>query len=96
MCSDVTELATRANAWWWLAADTRHSTPCSKLATLADQAPGTEITWAVRRKQVGQLFGGEQNDALPERGRLGARTRELDRQRRRPLHLAPHSRGPPH
>src|SRR5947209_2725189 len=48
-----------------------------ELATLADQAPGTEITWAVRRTQVGQLFGGEHNDALPERGRLGTRTREL-------------------
>ena len=48
-----------------------------ELAELADQAPGTEITWAVRRKQVGQLFGGEQADALPERGRLGTRTREL-------------------
>jgi len=47
------------------------------LASLAEQAPGTEITWAVRRKQVGQLFGGEQNDALPERGRLGSRTRDL-------------------
>jgi thioredoxin reductase len=48
-----------------------------ELAVLADQVPGTEITWAVRRKQVGQLFGGEQADALPERGRLGTRTREL-------------------
>jgi thioredoxin reductase len=48
-----------------------------ELATLADQAPGTEITWAVRRQQIGQLFGGEQADALPERGRLGTRTREL-------------------
>jgi hypothetical protein len=47
------------------------------LAALADRAPGTEITWVVRRTQVGQLFGGEQNDALPERGRLGTRTREL-------------------
>jgi hypothetical protein len=48
-----------------------------ELATLVDQAPGTEITWVVRRTQVGQLFGGEQNDALPERGKLGTRTREL-------------------
>jgi hypothetical protein len=48
-----------------------------ELATLAEEAPGTEITWAVRRANVGQLFGGEQNDALPERGRLGTRTREL-------------------
>jgi thioredoxin reductase len=48
-----------------------------ELATLADEAPGTDITCAVRRTQVGQLFGGEQNDALSERGRLGSRTREL-------------------
>ncbi|MDQ6671726.1 MAG: flavoprotein, partial [Chloroflexota bacterium] len=48
-----------------------------ELATLADLVPSTEITWAVRRKQVGQLFGGEQNDSLPERGGLGSRTREL-------------------
>ncbi|HEV7664417.1 MAG TPA: FAD-dependent oxidoreductase, partial [Chloroflexota bacterium] len=32
------------------------------LAALAEQAPGTEITWIVRRTQVGQLFGGEQQD----------------------------------
>ena len=44
---------------------------------LADQAPGTEITWVVRRAQVGQLFGGEESDALPERGRLGTRARQL-------------------
>ena len=48
-----------------------------ELATLADQAPGTDVAWVVRRAHVGQLFGGEQNDALPERGRLGTRTREL-------------------
>jgi hypothetical protein len=48
-----------------------------ELAALADEAPGTEIIWVVRRAQVGQLFGGEQNDALPERGRLGTRTRQL-------------------
>jgi thioredoxin reductase len=48
-----------------------------ELATLAEHAPGTEIIWAVRRQQVGQLFGGEQADTLPERGRLGTRTREL-------------------
>jgi thioredoxin reductase len=48
-----------------------------ELADLAEDAPGTEITWVVRRKPVGQLFGGEANDALPERGRLGSRTRQL-------------------
>jgi thioredoxin reductase len=48
-----------------------------ELAVLADEAPGTDITWAVRRAKVGQLFGGGHADALPERGRLGTRTREL-------------------
>ena len=48
-----------------------------ELATLADQAAGTEIAWVVRRTHIGQLFGGEQNDALPERGKLGSRTHEL-------------------
>lgn len=47
------------------------------LAELAARISDTEVTWVMRRKQVGQLFGGEQNDALPERGRLGSRTRQL-------------------
>src|SRR5207247_2511559 len=37
----------------------------------------SSITWAVRRSSIGQLFGGEQNDALPARGALGARARQL-------------------
>jgi len=48
-----------------------------ELADLAHQADGTQITWVVRRKQAGQLFGGEEHDALPERGRLGSRTRQV-------------------
>jgi hypothetical protein len=49
------------------------------LVDLADQAPGTEITWAIRKPatQTGQLFGGGINDALPARGELGARVRSL-------------------
>src|SRR6266508_2950126 len=39
--------------------------------------PDTAITWVVRRANAGQLFGGEQNDALPARGALGARARAL-------------------
>src|SRR5438874_13764166 len=35
------------------------------------------VTWVVRRTSVGQLFGGEQNHALPARGALGARARQL-------------------
>ena len=47
------------------------------LAELAQDEPSTAITWVVRRANVGQLFGGEQNDALPARGALGARARQL-------------------
>jgi SAM-dependent methyltransferase/thioredoxin reductase len=47
------------------------------LAELARLAPGTTITWAVRRREVGQMYGGGETDALPARGSLGARLREL-------------------
>jgi thioredoxin reductase len=42
------------------------------LATLVGRAPSTTVTWIVRRAEPGQLFGGQANDQLPERGRLGA------------------------
>ena len=42
------------------------------LAVLATRAPGTDVTWIIRRSDPGQLFGGKANDQLPERGRLGA------------------------
>lgn len=47
------------------------------LAWLKTEAPDTEITWAVRRHEVGLLFGGGGKDALPARGSLGARLRQL-------------------
>jgi len=47
------------------------------LADLAEQAVGTEITSVVRRTLVDQMFGGEDNDTLPERRRLGSRARQL-------------------
>lgn len=47
------------------------------LATLAEHAPGTEVVWAVRRSEVGQMFGGGDEDALSERGALGERARSL-------------------
>jgi thioredoxin reductase len=47
------------------------------LIELAGQAPGTEITWAVRRPELGKIFGGGENDALAARGALGARVRRL-------------------
>jgi thioredoxin reductase len=47
------------------------------LGELAKSAPQTSITWIVRRPNLGQLFGGEANDALAARGALGARARRL-------------------
>lgn len=47
------------------------------LIELARQAPGTEITWAVRRPELGKIFGGGENDALAARGELGARVRRM-------------------
>ncbi|MDP9363672.1 MAG: FAD-dependent oxidoreductase [Chloroflexota bacterium] len=49
------------------------------LVDLADEVPGTAITWAVRRPgdRLRGLFGGGIDDALPARGELGARVRRL-------------------
>ena len=48
-----------------------------ELAELASSARGTRIVWAIRRRSIGLLFGGGENDALVERGRLGARVQAL-------------------
>ena len=47
------------------------------LAELAATSPATTLTWAVRRTEVGAMYGGGAADALPARGSLGARLREL-------------------
>jgi hypothetical protein len=47
------------------------------LATLAQQAPGTRVAWAVRGKDLRRLFGGGENDGLPARGEIGTRLRRL-------------------
>ncbi|GHO50592.1 NAD(P)-binding domain-containing protein [Ktedonospora formicarum] len=47
------------------------------LAELACQEPGTQFFWAIRRKEVGQLYGGGENDELAKRGHLGARLQHL-------------------
>ncbi|HEX6544166.1 MAG TPA: FAD-dependent oxidoreductase [Ktedonobacterales bacterium] len=47
------------------------------LAELARQVPGTHITWVIRKPAGGQVFGGGDADALPARGALGQRVREL-------------------
>ncbi|GAB4585551.1 NAD(P)-binding domain-containing protein [Nocardia sp. IFM 10818] len=50
------------------------------LAGLAEQAPGTRITWVLRRGEVGNTFGGGDADQLPARGALGLRAKAaLDR-----------------
>jgi hypothetical protein len=47
------------------------------LAWLKTEAPNTQITWALRRSEIGLLFGGGAKDALPARGSLGAKLRQL-------------------
>jgi len=47
------------------------------LAALAEEAPGTRITWAIRCPSFEHAFGGGQKDQLEERGRLGQRMRVL-------------------
>ena len=47
------------------------------LSALALEVPGTRVTWAVRRQTLGQLLGGSRQDQVEERGKLGARVRQL-------------------
>ena len=41
------------------------------LLRLQEDAPGTRVTWALRRDRFDRLLGGGINDELPERGALG-------------------------
>ena len=41
------------------------------LLRLKKEAPGTRVTWALRRDRFDRLLGGGINDELPERGALG-------------------------
>ncbi len=47
------------------------------LAHLQEQAPSTQLLWAIRRPEPGHMFGGGRSDALPARGQLGQRIQEL-------------------
>ena len=47
------------------------------LAALGDEVPGTEIVWAIRRADVGLMFGGGGKDRLEARGALGTRLHAL-------------------
>ncbi|MCQ4121569.1 NAD(P)-binding domain-containing protein [Rhodococcus tibetensis] len=45
------------------------------LANLEKQAPGTRISWVLRRGDAGSTFGGGETDQLPARGALGLRAK---------------------
>jgi hypothetical protein len=47
------------------------------LATLADEEPSTNITWAVRKADMRHVYGGGANDVLAARGELGLRVQQL-------------------
>lgn len=48
-----------------------------ELALLAEAAPGTTITWVVRRGEKTRVFGNDVDARLPERGKLGADAHQL-------------------
>ena len=48
-----------------------------ELAQLHDEEPETDIVWILRKANVSDTFGGQESDALPGRGQLGVRIREL-------------------
>jgi thioredoxin reductase len=48
-----------------------------RLSELARRAPGTRITWLLRRGSVSNVFGGGPADELPERAALGSRARRM-------------------
>jgi thioredoxin reductase len=47
------------------------------LVELAEQEPGTTVTWAVRADAPDRAYGGQEADALPARGALGAALHKL-------------------
>jgi hypothetical protein len=47
------------------------------LAQLAREVPGTEVVWAIRGTDARRLYGGGEDDQLPDRGRLGTDLRSL-------------------
>lgn len=51
-------------------------TAVHELAQLARTAPGTRVSWVLRRAVAGTTFGGGGADQLPERGALGLRARQ--------------------
>jgi len=56
------------------------------LASLAEQAPGTQLVWAIRGQESTRLFGGGEADGLAARGLLGMRLKALKQSGRLELH----------
>jgi hypothetical protein len=56
------------------------------LAKLADEVPGTRISWTIRGHNFTRIFGGGANDGLPARGALGQRLKKLSELGRLELH----------
>lgn len=48
-----------------------------RLSELARRAPGTRVTWLLRRGSAANVFGGGSGDELPERAALGSRARRV-------------------
>lgn len=48
-----------------------------RLSELARRAPGTRVTWLLRRGSANQVFGGGAGDELPERAALGSRAQKV-------------------
>jgi thioredoxin reductase len=47
------------------------------LARLKEVYPQTQIHWIMRKKRIEDVYGGQENDALPARGALGIRIEQL-------------------
>jgi len=47
------------------------------LSSLLDNAPHTQIVWAMRKPRADAAYGGLEDDALPARGKLGLRIKAL-------------------
>lgn len=48
-----------------------------RLSELARRAPGTRVTWLLRRGSTANVFGGGSGDELPERAALGSRAQKV-------------------
>lgn len=57
-----------------------------ELDILKREAPETEIVWVLRKKSASETYGGGESDALPARGALGTRAKQLVQEGRIRVH----------